>query len=140
MSTKNTSPLSIRMDEVTRERFREAAAAAGGQQVVINQMLDLLDLEMAKEAVPGQATAIDGFRAHVDALVTSYVAALEACNNAEDRIRGEFSSNIESKDKLIRDLQKTIEDQEKAVANSKASMEESANAADSEWLSWKRLN
>ncbi|WP_392889885.1 hypothetical protein [Eubacterium limosum] len=139
MSTKNTSPLSIRMDEVTRERFREAAA--GGQQVVINQMLDLLDLEMAKETVPGQATAIDGFRAHADALVTSYVAAHKACNNAKDRIRGEFSSNIESKDKLIRDLQKTIKNQEKAVANSKTSMEENPLTQQTQqWLSWKSLN
>lgn len=103
------------MNEVIRGCFRNVAFT-DRQRVIIDQiMLALLDLEMAKVAVPGQDTAIDGFRVHADALVTSYGAVLESCNNAEDRIRGEFLSKIENKNKLIKDLHKKIEDQGKAV-------------------------
>ena len=42
---------------------------------------------------------------HVKAIMSAYVNSLEINSNAEERVREQFSSALESKDKTIQDLQ-----------------------------------
>lgn len=59
----------------------------------------------AREVLPAQATDIDDFRTRLDGILAAYMHNLEINANTEQRIRGELSAALGSKDKTIVTLQ-----------------------------------
>lgn len=99
----------FRVDQDTADKFREFCAAAGMNQAQgFDHVMQVLELDRAKEAVPSRATEIEEYEMHVKAIMSAYMNSLEINNNAEDRIKEQFSTALESKDKTIQDLQAQI--------------------------------
>ena len=96
----------FRVDQDAADRFRQYCAEVGVNQAQgFNHIMDVLAMNRAKEAVPGRATEIEEYEMHVKAIMSAYVNSLEINSNAEERVREQFSSALESKDKTIQDLQ-----------------------------------
>lgn len=99
----------FRVDQDTADKFREFCAAAGMNQAQgFDHMMQVLELDRAKEAVPSRATEIEEYEMHVKAILSAYTNSLAINNDAEERVKEQFSASLESKDKTIQDLQGQI--------------------------------
>lgn len=91
-------------------KFREFCETNGFSQAQgFEQLLRLLELEKAREIIPGRAMEIDEFSLHTKAIMNAFLNSLEINANAEARIREEFNLSLQSKDKTIADLQEKVE-------------------------------
>lgn len=104
------------MSEIKQTNFRISSASANAfrafcEEQGINQaqgfdyLLDILALDKAKAAVQSRETEITNFEQHAKALVSAYLHSLELNENAEARIRDQFTSQLESQSRTIADYQ-----------------------------------
>ena len=123
----------FRVDQDTADKFREFCAAAGMNQAQgFDHMMQVLELDRAKEAVPSRATEIEEYEMHVKAILSAYTNSLAINNDAEERVKEQFSASLESKDKTIQDLQGQIAHlkEEKDTAEKMACLLYTSDAAD----------
>ena len=61
----------FRVDQDTADKFREFCAAAGMNQAQgFDHVMQVLELDRAKEAVPSRATEIEEYEMHVKAIMS----------------------------------------------------------------------
>lgn len=96
----------FRVDQETADKFRQFCMDAGMNQAQgFDHVMEVLEMDRAKEAVPGRATEIEEFERNIKAVMVAYMNSLEINSNAEERVREQFSAALDSKDKTIQDLQ-----------------------------------
>lgn len=96
----------FRVDQETADKFRQFCMDAGMNQAQgFDHVMEVLEMDRAKEAVPGRATEIEEFERNIKAVMAAYMNSLEINSNAEERVREQFSAALDSKDKTIQDLQ-----------------------------------
>ena len=121
----------FRVDQDTADKFREFCAAAGMNQAQgFDHMMQVLELDRAKEAVPSRATEIEEYEMHVKAILSAYTNSLAINNDAEERVKEQFSASLESKDKTIQDLQGQIAHLKEEKETAAQSMKEAAAATE----------
>lgn len=99
----------FRVDQETADKFRQFCMDAGMNQAQgFDHIMEVLEMDRAKEAISGRATEIEEFETHIKAVMSAYMNSLEINNNAEERVREQFSAALESKDKTIQDLQEQV--------------------------------
>lgn len=108
---------SIRAEETVLEQFKELSEQFPNQSAALESLLNAYKMQTAKAKVVTRQTEIENFDSHLQALSSAFVNSIELAENTEQRIRGEFQQQLESKDKTIMELQ---------------SKEESTNATSSE--------
>lgn len=121
-----TKVTSVRADEETTAQFKSLLEQFPNGTECLKTLLNAYELEQAKGILTGQGTDISDFQAHADSLVRAYITALDLTANAENRIRSEFHELLDSKDRIIQDLQhraeaaeQRLEEMSDAVSTSK---------------------
>ncbi len=91
--------------------------------------MSMMELVQAKEAVPSRQTEIEGFEMHIKAVMDAFLNSLAINAEAEERVKVQFSSTLESKDKTIMSLQERAETMQAILAEAQAVEQESQNRA-----------
>ena len=106
----------FRIDQESADAFRAFCEQRGWNQAQgFDHLMQVLELQKGKEAVPERSFEISDFEAHVQALLGAYVQSVTMAQSTEDRVRQEFARRLESKDELIQSLQEDLK-----VATTKA--------------------
>ena len=103
---------SIRTDETLISRFKKISSEFENGSECFQALLNAHEMNQAKKMVPDQKTNIEDFQTRVDGVVRAYIAALDLATNTEERVRKEYEWSIDSKDKIIFDLQNRISELE----------------------------
>lgn len=99
----------FRVDQEKADAFRAYCEANGINQATgFERMLDALELQQAKEAIPSRETEISEFERCLRHLQAAYLNSLELNEQAEARIREEFARQLDTKDRTISDYQDQI--------------------------------
>jgi chromosome segregation ATPase len=106
---------SIRTDEETLANFKELCKQFDNQSECLQALINLHELSNSKKVLSGQQSSIDDFQSRVDGIVRAYINALDINANAEERIRQEFSEQLDSKDKIIITLQECSKQAENSL-------------------------
>lgn len=116
---------SFRVTDDVMSRFREIQSEMDlTQDAALKMLVDAYELEQAKNAIPDRETEISNFQLKANELVEAFLYSLQINQDAEARIRAEVALQLESKDKIIQELQERVEAQkELAVAANTAAME-----------------
>lgn len=118
----------FRIEESDANNFRRFCEENGFNQAQgFDHIMQVLELNKAKEVTPGRATEIEEFERSTKALLSAYLNSLELNNNAELRIQERFETDLKAKDKTIADLQQKMEalqiEKDTAVSDAKESAE-----------------
>lgn len=88
------------------EEFRKICTEYGLNQAQgFAHILQVFELNKAKEKLVKRETEIEEFERHVKALLTAYIGSLELAENADARMFEKYENDLKSKDKTIQDLQ-----------------------------------
>lgn len=99
----------FRIDQDRADAFRAYCEANGINQAVgFERMLEALELQQAKEAIPSRETEISEFERCLRHLQGAFLNSLELNEQAEARIREEFARQLDTKDRTIGDYQEQI--------------------------------
>ena len=121
----------FRIDQDTADAFRRFCEENGMSQAQgFDHIMQVVELDRAKAATPGRATEIEGFEKSVKDIMAAYLYSIEINNNAEARIREQFSSSLDRKDKTISDLQVKVEELQAAKIFAEAAQAEAEITCD----------
>lgn len=99
----------FRIDQDTADAFRRWCEEHNWNQAEgFDNVMRQVELNKAKAATPGRAVEIESFEKSVKDILAAYLNSIEINNNAESRIREQFASSLDSKDKTISDLQEKM--------------------------------
>lgn len=100
----------FRIDQATADAFRKFCDQNGMSQAQgFDHIMQIVEMDRAKAVAPGRATEIEGFEKSVKDIMAAYLYSIEINQNAEGRIREQFSSDLVRKDKTIDDLRQKAE-------------------------------
>ena len=100
----------FRIDQQTADEFRKFCEENGLNQAQgFDHIMQVVELDRAKTAAPARLTEIEGFEKSVKDIMAAYLYSIEINQNAEGRIREQFASDLDRKDKTIDDLRTKTE-------------------------------
>lgn len=86
------------------------------QDTALRMLISAYELEQAKEIIPDREAEIKNFQTKVQELVSAFSHSLQLNMDAEDRVRAEFETRMEIKERSIADYQRQLaEEQEKSA-------------------------
>ena len=100
---------SFRLNSDDTERFKafceetEMTAAQG-----FSALIEIMELDRAGKLLPARKTEIENFEQLTKSIVSAFLHSLELNENAENRIREQFSMQLESQAQTISDYQNQI--------------------------------
>lgn len=101
----------FRVDQETADEFRAFCVDHGMNQAQgFAHIMQVVELNRAKAAVPGRATEIEQFEKLTKDILTAYLNSVELGNTAEQRAREDFSLDLDQKDRQIHELQRKLDD------------------------------
>lgn len=93
------------------------AAPLATLDIIIGMLISTYELEQAKEIIPDREAEIKQFQTKVQELVSAFTYSLQLNMDAEDRVRAEFQTRLDIKERSIADYQRQLaEEQEKSAA------------------------
>lgn len=121
--SKELKPVSYRIDDETKEKFKQITAEIGGnQQETMNVLINAYYLQSKQNGLEEFRGSIDQFQAYVTSIVTMYTNSLQANHDMKTSVMQEFEALLQSKDNTIQDLQSQLtaakRQQEEAAAKS----------------------
>lgn len=120
---RELKPKSFRITEETADKFKEIAAAVGGnQQEALAKLIEAYEFQLGKAVLTDKKADIDQFEKLVNAMSRMYMGSLEDNQNITETVRTEFDALLKSKDATIQNLQEQL-------AAAKQLKEESAESA-----------
>ncbi len=100
----------FRVGTETADAFRKFCEENGMNQAQgFDHLMQVLELNKAKSAIPDRQTEIISFEKSVKDIMNAYLQSLEINSNAEGRAREEFKSRLENSEKTIAELNMRIE-------------------------------
>lgn len=128
MKREQASVRSFRITNDVMGRFKELQEEMNlTQDGALKMLVDAYELEQAKNAIPDRETEISNFQMKANELVDAFLHSLQLNQDAETRIRAEVTMQLESKDKVIADLQKQLEGTRDMLAASESAAMELQN-------------
>ena len=106
---KKENQLNFRQTDRKKSWIDYKAESTGRSKEIL--ILDAIDLLMAQEASvdhPNRSVEILEFMACINSALRMYRSSVELCEHAENRIREEFSNQLDCKDKIISEYQTQI--------------------------------
>lgn len=100
----------FRIDADTAAKFRTFCEENGYSQAQgFDHVIEVLELNGAKSAIPERSLDIETFEMHTKAIMDAYLKNLEITTQTEARVREQFASSLEKNEKLIANLQKKLD-------------------------------
>lgn len=97
---------SFRIDDQTADKIKEIAQEIGGnQQTTLAKLIEAYEFQSGKVKLGDKKDEIEKFESYISVLTRMYMDSLENCNNIEELVKTQFSSQLNSKDLIISDLQ-----------------------------------
>lgn len=125
---------SVRSFRITNDvmgRFKELQDEMNlTQDGALKMLVDAYEMEQAKNAIPDRETEISNFQMKANELVEAFLHSLQLNQDAEARIRSEVALQLESKDKIIADLQKQLDETKDMLTASETVALEAQNVID----------
>ena len=125
---------SVRSFRITNDvmgRFKELQDEMNlSQDGALKMLVDAYEMEQAKNAIPDRETEISNFQMKANELVEAFLHSLQLNQDAEARIRSEVALQLESKDKVIADLQKQLDETKEMLTASETVALEAQNVID----------
>lgn len=125
---------SVRSFRITNDvmgRFKELQDEMNlTQDGALKMLVDAYEMEQAKNAIPDRETEISNFQMKANELVEAFLHSLQLNQDAEARIRSEVALQLESKDKVIVDLQKQLDGTRDMLTASETAALEAQNMID----------
>lgn len=119
----------FRIDQETADAFRRFCEENGMNQAQgFDHVMQVVELDKAKAATPSRATEIEGFEKSVKDIMTAYLNSIEINNNAEARIREQFASALDRKDKTIDELRVKVDELQAAKVAAETAQAEAEKA------------
>lgn len=106
---------SIRADEATLEKFKTLSESFDNQGECLATLITAYEISNAKHVLTDMKTDIADYESHIQSIQEAFLHVLEMNNNAEQRIRQDYISLLQSKDKTIAELQNRSEDLQRAA-------------------------
>lgn len=108
----------FRLSKESTETFRQYCeenqlTAAQG----FEYMLEVLALDKAKNSISHRETEISNFEQHAKAIISAYLHSLELNENAEQRIREQFATQLETQAVTISEYQTQIKELKAEIEN-----------------------
>lgn len=93
---KDYKQMNIRLRQDTMDSFREFCTLNGMNQAQgFEHIMQVVELNNAKAAVPGRAVEIEEFERHMKEILSSYLNSIELSKNAELRIAERFKLDLQ---------------------------------------------
>lgn len=109
----------FRVDQETADAFRKFCEENRMNQAQgFDHIMQVVEMDYAKTAVPGRATEIETFEKAVKDIMGAYLTSIEINDNAEARIREQFASSLDRKDKTIDELREKVQQLQASVDQS----------------------
>lgn len=106
----------FRIDQASADAFRAFCEEQGFSQAQgFDHLMQVLELDQAKQAVPGREVEISEFEMHAKALLGAYTSSVALCANTEERVREEFKTQLASKDETIAKYQADLKKREQEL-------------------------
>lgn len=119
----------FRINQDTADAFRRFCEENGMNQAQgFDHVMQVVELDKAKATTPGRATEIEGFEKSVKDIMAAYLNSIEINNNAEARIREQFASSLDRKDKTIDELRTKVEELQASKADAETARAEAEKA------------
>jgi hypothetical protein len=116
----------FRIDQEAADAFRKFCESNGMNQAQgFDHVMQVVEMDHAKAATPERATEIEEFERYVKGIMAAYLTSVEINSNAEARIREQFASSLDRKDKTISTLQEKVEQ----LQSDKVTAEQTATSA-----------
>lgn len=107
--SKELKPVSYRIDDETKEKFKQIAAEIGGnQQDTMSILINAYYLQSKQNGLTEFKGNIDQFQAYVTSIVTMFTNSLQANHDMKTSVMQEFEALLQSKDTTIQDLQSQL--------------------------------
>lgn len=114
---KDLKPTTYRLDETTKEKFKQIANDINANQDdTLNILINAYYLQNKQAELSEHKADIDKFQAYITSIISMYTNALQSNHDTKELVKAEFNALLVSKDSLIADLQEKI----KAVQQDKS--------------------
>lgn len=126
--TKESKQVNFRIDPDSAEAFRLFCTSHGMNQAQgFDHLMQVLELNNAKTAVPGRVVEIENFERLTKELLSAYINSVELGSHAEECAKEQFRYDLKRKDRTIDELREKIEaleTQKKDILTALSSSEE----------------
>lgn len=122
---KLLKPVSFRLDDETKEKIKELSIELGlNQQGTLQTLLDTFEIVKSKEVLSDSdlQRSITEFEYFTSSVNKSYIQILHALQDAEKKAEFKVKEQLESKDKIIVDLQERIAQYKQLAAEEKENL------------------
>lgn len=96
---------SFRLSEEVTNKLKQLCENFDNQNAALSAMINAYEVQNAKATIVDRQTDIADYDTHIQAIQSAFLRSLELNENAEQRIRVEFRNLLDSKDKMIMQLQ-----------------------------------
>lgn len=121
----------FRIDQETADAFRKFCEDNGMNQAQgFDHIMQVVEMDRAKAVAPTRTTEIESFEKSVKDIMAAYLYSIEINQNAEGRIREQFASDLDRKDKTIDDLRTKAEQLQAEKDASESAAAEAVKAKD----------
>lgn len=139
--TKEIKPRYFRIDDETAEKIeRLSTEMFNSKNECLKSLVQLYELEQSKKTLPGFATDIDNFRAHMSIIEESYLHLLQLNADGELRIREEYSLELSTMTKNIAALQESLEAAKNELNTFKTLYKEQRDLANNRFAELDKIN
>ncbi len=115
---------SFRVNENDVEAFRKFCEENNYSQAQgFEHLIQVLELNNAKSAVPNRQKEIESFEMHMKALTDAYLFSLEMSESAESLAKESFKRDLNEKDKIIKDYQNNVSSYTEKIESFKTVLE-----------------
>lgn len=120
-----TNVQSVRMSDETKEKFMHLKENLGlSQDDVLATLIQVYELNQAKEVIPEQAANVDQLQSHLNGIMNQYLNILEINKTAEERISQKFSIRLENNEQTVNNLNERIKKEQETVAKKEKELQE----------------
>lgn len=111
MSAGNqTKVLSIRANEEVQNKFRELTAELGGnQEQTMMRLIQTWEMQESKSLISDRAAEIEQFDSWLSMIENAYLQSLTDNQTLSETVHMQYKAQLESKDKIITELQNKAE-------------------------------
>ena len=96
---------SFRISDSVAEKFKAFCGEFDSQNAALDSLITTYEMQNAKSVLVDRKTEIAEFDTHIQAIQSAFLRSLELNENAEQRVKTEFNSQLSSKDETIMQLQ-----------------------------------
>ena len=116
---------SLRIDENTFDKFKSIATEEfGNQGQCLSALINLYETEKSKHIIVDRKLEIESFQMYINKLQELYLTSLSLNEDTEERIKSSYDKLLDSKDRVIQNLQDKFELAEKEYLEMKKSSKE----------------